>query len=182
MFSTLEKIMNNMSRSGARHLLACIMAVLLSYGSLAIAASTAPSSPPDSVLDYPGGLACSFALSIEIWDGKQHNNVFKDKNGFVRSITAGTGSALRFTNPANGKTLFTKSDGAVNHITTYTLDGSFTETNTGHTVLILFPTDTPPGPSTTLYVGKVVFTSDADFNFNLISESENKTDICAALS
>jgi len=28
----------------------------------------------------------------------------------------------------------------------------------GHNVLILFPSDVPAGPSTTLYVGRVVFT------------------------
>ena len=33
---------------------------------------------------------------------------------------------------------------------------------TGHNVLILFPTDVPAGPSTTLYVGRVVVTVDSD--------------------
>jgi hypothetical protein len=52
----------------------------------------------------------------------------------------------------------------------------------GHNVLILFPTDTPPGPSTTLYVGRVVFTVDTSSNFNLLQHDGQATDICATLS
>jgi hypothetical protein len=48
-------------------------------------------------------------------------------------------------------------------------------------VLILFPTDVPAGPSTTLYVGRVVFTVVGDV-FTLRSTSGTATDICAALS
>jgi hypothetical protein len=40
----------------------------------------------------------------------------------------------------------------------------------------------PAGSSTTLYVGRVVFTADADSNFTLVSTSGTATDICAALS
>jgi hypothetical protein len=108
--------------------------------------------------------------------------VFTDKNGnVIRSIGAGTGSALLFTNLDTGKTVSTKSNGAVSH-TTFNPDRSLTQTLTGHNVLILFPTDNPPGPSTTLIVGRVIFTVDVNGNFNVQEVSGNTTDICGALS
>ena len=61
-------------------------------------------------------------------------------------------------------------------------DGSQTVTLSGHNVLFLFPTDVPAGPSTTLYVGRVVFTVDVNGVFTLVSTAGTATDICAALS
>jgi len=50
-------------------------------------------------------------------------------------------------------------------------------------VIILFPTDVPAGPSTTLYVGSVVYTVDrASGVFTVKTHSGTTTDICAALS
>ena len=99
----------------------------------------------------------------------------------VRSLDAGTGSALRFTNLSpNGKTFSTTSNGAVSR-KTFNLDGSFTEVDTGHNILILFPTDNPTGPSTTLIVGRLVFTVDAFGVFTVQTVSGKVTDICAAL-
>ncbi len=53
---------------------------------------------------------------------------------------------------------------------------------TGHNILILFPTDIFAGPSTTLYVGRVAFTVDANGVFTLGSTSGSSMDICAALA
>lgn len=64
----------------------------------------------------------------------------------------------------------------------FNADGSQTVTLTGHNILILFPTDVPAGPSTTLYVGRVVFTVDANGVTTLKSTSGTATDICAAVS
>ena len=61
-------------------------------------------------------------------------------------------------------------------------DGSMTYITSGHNVLILFPTDFPPGPSTTLTVGLTVFTVDASGVFRVLQASGNSTDLCAALS
>ncbi|MFN8490788.1 MAG: hypothetical protein U0350_24565 [Caldilineaceae bacterium] len=49
-------------------------------------------------------------------------------------------------------------------------------------MIILFPTDVPAGPSTTQYVGQVVYTVDAAGVFTLQQVSGQTTDICAALS
>jgi hypothetical protein len=143
---------------------------------------TVPAGAADFSLDFPAGLACSFELRIDGTGGNQVYREFVDRNGvLVRSITAGTGSALTFTNVGTGAALSTRSNGAVTHIS-YNPDGSATYVTTGHNVLILFPTDIPAGPTTTLYVGRVVFTADRFFNFNLLGHSGTATDICAGLS
>jgi hypothetical protein len=105
-----------------------------------------------------------------------------DKDGnIVRQISAGKGTDLLFTNRSTGATFFLKGNGSVTQIT-FNADGSQTWTITGHNVLILFPTDNPPGPSTTQYVGRVVFTVDLNGVFTLLEVSGRATDICAALS
>jgi hypothetical protein len=166
--------MNKMSRSQRRLLLAGSLVALAGAANVAVAA--------DFTLDFPAGLACSFELRIDGTGGNQVYREFVDRNGnLVRSITAGTGSALTFTNVDTGATLSTKSNGAVTQIT-YNADGSSTFVTTGHNILILFPTDTPAGPSTTLYVGRVVFSADSSFNFTLLDHRGTATDVCAALS
>ena len=155
----------------------CMTAAVLGSGPPAIAAE----DPPDFTITFPKGVACAdFDLYVEGWNGKQHIKEFKDKKGFVRTLSAGTGSALRFTNTTSGAKLSLRSNGAVSHIT-YNPDGSYTQKLTGHNILILFPTDVPAGPSTTLYVGSVVFTVDINLVTTVVKESGNKTDICAAL-
>ncbi len=170
--------MNNVNNLRIRYFLACMMAAVLGYASPTIAAS----DPPDFVCTFPSGFACNgFDLQIEGWYDKQHIKEFKDKNGFVRTLSAGTGSALRYTNINTGETFSTKSNGAVNH-TTYNPDGSSTLKLMGHNLVILFPTDFPPGPSTTLYMGRVVISIDTSGNYTVQEESGKKTDICAAVS
>ena len=108
---------------------------------------------------------------------------FTDENGnIVRTLEAGIGSALRFTNLTTGNTFATKSNGAVSHIT-FNPDGSSTQKLAGHNVLILFPTDNPPGPSTTLTAGRLVFTVDTTGVFTVQDVSGKTTDLrCLALT
>jgi hypothetical protein len=169
--------MNNENRLRIRCLLACmVMATVLGYGSPATAAA------PDFTLVFPAGTACNFDLQIEGSGGNRQIKTFTDENGdVVRILDAGTGSALRFTNLETGETVSTKSNGAVSEIT-FNPDGSSTQKLTGHNLLILFPTDSPPGPSTTLIVGSVVFTVDSNGVFTVQDVSGTTTDICAALS
>ena len=62
-------------------------------------------------------------------------------------------------------------------------DGTELHVATGHNGLILFPTDVPAGPTTTLYVGRIVFTVDPDTGvFELLSTAGRATDVCAALA
>jgi hypothetical protein len=182
-FFTLEKTMNNQNRLRIGSLLACVLAAVLGYERPAIAAPPVK-LPPELIpsLRLDAGLACNFDLLIEGFDRNQHLKEFTDKNGnVVRTLVAGTGFELHFTNLTTGETFSTKSNGAVTH-TRLNADGSSTVTVTGHSVLILFPTDVPAGPSTTLIVGRVVFTVDINGVFTVLDVSGRTIDICAALS
>jgi hypothetical protein len=132
---------------------------------------------------FPAGVACEFELALDLVGGdKRVERTFVDANGNpVRMLLAGVGSQLTFTNLSNDATIALPANGAVTQ-TVFNADGSQTVTATGHNVLILFPTDVPPGPSTTLYVGRVVFRVDAEGVFTLESTSGTARDICAALS
>jgi hypothetical protein len=153
-----------------------MLAVVLGSGSPATA------DEPDQVFDLPAGLACDFHLLLEVFGGNQVMKEFTDENGNpVRMLSAGKGSLLVFTNLDTGNTLSLTTGGSVSH-TTLNPDGSQTVTGTGHTGLILFPTDVPAGPSTTQYQGRIVYTIDPDGVFTLQEVDARETDICAALS
>ena len=132
----------------------------------------------------PAGQACNdFGLQIEFSGGEHYvNREFLDKNGnVVRTLGAGKGFALTFTNLSTGATLTTPPNGSVLR-TTYNPDGSSTAAATGHSVIIMGPNDVPTGPSTTLYVGRVVYGVDLNGFFTFMAVSGKSTDICAALS
>ena len=75
-----------------------------------------------------------------------------------------------------------RTDGSVSR-TTVNPDGILTVAATGHNGLILFPTDLPAGPTTTQYIGRIVYNIDpATGAFTLISTSGQSRDICAELS
>lgn len=132
--------------------------------------------------DFPAGTACSFGLTIDGSGGKQVTRTFLDANGNpVRILTAGRGPALTFTNTSSRATFSTRGNGAVANVVVHP-DGSQTVTLTGHNVLILFPSDVPAGPSTTLYVGRVVFDIDPNGTFTLVSATGRSTDVCAVLA
>jgi hypothetical protein len=97
----------------------------------------------------------------------------------LTTITGGTGSALTFS--GNGRTVSFPSNGAAS-VTRTNPDGSSTVQLSGHNVVILFPTDNPPGPSTTLIVGREVFTISAAGKFDVLSVSGRQTDVCALLT
>ena len=164
--------MTNANKFRVPCFLAFMMAAMLGYGSPSIAADDLP----DFTVIFSAGVACNnFDLQIEGWNGKQQVREVKDKKGIVRTIFAGTGSALRYTNLGTHplRTFSSKSNGAVARITVK-LDGSSTQELTGHNVVILFPTDIPAGPSTTLYDGgRVVLSVDADGNFTLKAERKS---------
>jgi len=132
---------------------------------------------------FPAGLACAdFDLQVEASGGTLKQHDITDRSGeVVRVILAGTGPALTLTNLTSGATYSTPSNGSVTHIAVNP-DGTLTYRVTGHNILILFPTDVPPGPSTTLYVGQVGFTVDANAVFRVTSMAGRSVDICTALS
>lgn len=161
-------------------------AAILTAGITMLGMSFAPSvsaEPTDPFsVTFPAGQACEFELRVDGGAGNRHPKEFVDEAGnTIRIIDAGLGHALTFTNTVNDEQLSFKANGAVTQ-TTINPDGSNRIVLTGHFVVVLFPADTPPGPTTTLYVGRVVLTNTPSFISTIESESGRQTDICAALS
>lgn len=165
---------------GLRPLVTAGLAVVAVIGGGAAARAEEP--PAFSVV-FPAGLACpAFDLRVDgFGDGPEVFRTFSDRDGnIVRALTAGTGFALVFTNETTGETFSSRANGAVAH-TRFNPDGSQTQVLTGHNIVILFPTDTPPGPSTILHVGRVVIDIDSFGTFSVRQQSGTAVDVCAAL-
>jgi len=94
-------------------------------------------------------------------------------------ITAGRGSQLTFTNLNNSQTLSLRSNGSVSK-SSKNADGTFTVQSTGHNVIVMFQTDEPAGPSTTLYTGRVTYIQDGTHT-TILGTSGKSLDICGAL-
>jgi hypothetical protein len=151
-----------------------------------LAASLGPAVPSASAQDFSftlrAGLACDFKLQVHGYGGNFHTEEFIDRNNnVVRMITAGKGVGLVFTNAESGAEFALKGNESVRRAT-INPDGSSTNVGTGHNVLVLSPADVPEGPSTTLHVGRYVYTVDASGIFSQHSATGASTDICAALS
>lgn len=165
-----------------KHCFAAVMALAALGGSGPSAIAAGPVSLPDFVLDLPAGLACAFPLTVESRNSTLVVKEFRDANGdLVRLIQAGRGAELTFINTLTNAQFVADTPGSVTRVT-INPDGTQTWVTTGHNVLILFPTDVPPGPSTTLTVGQVVFTVDTNGVFTVKKTTGKITDICAALS
>jgi hypothetical protein len=163
--------MSNVRRRGAA------IGAVLAAALLLVAATPVAAADQAFAVDFPAGLACAgFDLRIEGYgSGQQVNRALPGG----RIIGAGTGMELRFTNLATSATYATKANGAVTLTTTYD-DGASKLMLTGHNVVILFPAD--GGPSTFLYVGRVVIDVGVDGVWNVQSGTGTATDICAVLS
>ena len=108
----------------------------------------------------PAGVACEFPLTVDADPDTRKKHVIKefvDNNGNPVTVilTTGRGSAITLTNDDTGATLSLPASGAPQRQVLFpngpgNLDDTSTFTTMGHLVLILFPTDVPAGPSTTL--------------------------------
>jgi hypothetical protein len=148
----------------------------------AVATSVPATAAEDFSFVLPAGVACAgFDLGVVGTGDKRIMREFTDRNGnVVRTLFAGKGYTLTFTNLSTGESLTLPPNGSVQS-TTVNSDGTSTVANTGHNVIILFPSDIPAGPSTTLYVGQIVYTVDAAGVFTLQTTSGSTTDLCALL-
>jgi hypothetical protein len=160
-----------------------LSSTVLTIATIVGSATSAFAADPPPTLQLPPGVACTYGLDIYASGGNQHSKSFTDKNGnVVRMITSGLGTQLRFVNHDTGASLLIKpSGGSVMH-TTVNPDSTQTVSLTGHSTLILFDTDVPAGPSTTLYIGRVSYTVDAVGGFRITSTSGKQTDIRGAPS
>lgn len=151
---------------------------------IASLALIAPSAQAvDYQIEFPADLACpGFGVGINLSGGNQQVHEFVDDAGnTVRLLTTGTGSNIEFANLTTGTTVNLRSKGATSD-TRFLSDGTALVTNKGTNVLILFPTDDPAGPSSTLIVGRLVFTVDTSGVFTVQSVSGRTTDLCALVA
>jgi hypothetical protein len=161
--------------------------IALAAAVLMIGVLAAPAAADEHDFVLPAGVACSdFDLALDFGPRVGRDDLlvrdFYDRDGnLVRTLWGATGNALTFTNLGTGDTYQSRSNGAPSW-TTYGPDGLMTVTAMAHQMLIWFPTDSPPGPWTRLYTGRVVFTIDANEVYTLLSTSGRFVDVCAALS
>lgn len=133
--------------------------------------------------ELEAGVGCPFPLRVQSDGSGKDTRVWEDSEGdVVRTITAGKGSRLTFTNLDTEEMLSLKPNGAAQVEEEFHPDGSYTVRLMGHTVVSLFPSDVPAGPSTTLHIGRVVIEIDADGVWRRTSVSGRQIDICEALS
>ena len=159
---------------------------------LAAMTFTAPQSAlADEPLIIPKGQACpDFNVGLATTGGPVVEKDFNDKNGnVVRHLSVGKGVVVTWTNyghdelnPVPGASVKIKTSGSVTW-ERMNDDGTKTVTATGHNGLVLFPTDVPAGPTTTQYIGRIVYTVDLTTGvFTLLSTSGSARDICAELA
>ena len=153
-------------------------AALALLGSIASAGTAAAG---DFSITFPAGTACTFPLRVDGTGGHSIEHTFTNKDGTVRVLTTGTGSALTFTNETTGATVSLRSNGAVQRKTTLA-DGSTLNVLTGHNVLFLYPTDVPAGPSTTLYTGRIVFKATPSSDYTVLETHGTSRNLCAELT
>jgi len=161
------------------------LAALASVGLIIALAAPAAAAEPDWQMDFAAGTpfaACAgFNLHVDGYgSGPQVGREFAGRGGTVLYLQAGTGYAMTFTNPSNGTTISTKSNGSLGWTAVYP-DGSQKVALMGHGAVILFPTDIG-GPSTVLYTGRVTVDVSAGGVWTVTKTAGTATDICAALS
>jgi hypothetical protein len=167
------------------------VAALALASALAVATASAASAAPaehgnlDFSFDLPDptlglGPACA-GFDVRLSGTADKRATKQLPNGVL--IEAGNGWDLTFTNLSNDKSVTLLSNGSVNKVSPINADGIQTFQSTGKNVLILFPTDDPEGPSSTLYTGRLVYTVDTETGvFTVQSSSGQTTDLCAAVA
>jgi len=142
-----------------------------------------PSSAGGSVAGtYPAGVACPFAVSLEIVSGGTGQQLtFFDGNGdVVRISNRVTPSTWVITNLDTGKSHSLQLPAGAGTITCGA-DGTTTVVITGGAIGFNAPTDTPPGPFALTNVGRLMFVIAPDGTGTLSLKGE-QTDLCAAVS
>jgi hypothetical protein len=164
-----------------------ILRALVSAALLAGLTLLAPPAANAEEIFGPFPACPEFDVSLSFSGGNQGLRVTRVHDGVIYTVTSGSGTTIKFyaVDPENGK-LLGKS-------VTFDTKASVTKTATsggltdyqinGFGTLLLFPTDQPGGPSTTVYNGTVTFTFDATGTLvNTVVNKGRQFDICAALS
>jgi hypothetical protein len=154
--------------AGIRRSLALRSVVVVGLATV-LSAATAGVADADTV-PLPAGVGCEFPLTVTFEGQNVTRHEFATDDGTAKVLLAGKGNNLTFTNEDTGESLFFKSLG-YRETTVTNPDGSGTTTSSGTIGLILFPTDSPAGPSTTLIRGRLVYNFTADMTFTVRSLS-----------
>jgi hypothetical protein len=127
----------------------------------------------------PAGVACAgFPVTVSIDVDRQTATTFFDNDGNpTRQVITGR-LILTVTNDTTHESRTYRLGGAIHLL--FGADGSVTITLTGNSLITLFPTDVPPGPSTTQGSGRAVIRIDA--LFTLVSRTGHVEDVCAELA
>lgn len=144
---------------------------------------SAVANSQDVVIDFPAGLGCAdFDLRVGLWESPHRvYREFTDKAGnVVRFLSAGQYGAMSFTNLSTNASVQLPSKGGVNQ-SRWLADGTEEIVATGLSVVIWFPTDIPPGPSTIQYVGRLNYTIDPSGVWTQTNFTGKSYDICAML-
>lgn len=144
---------------------------------------------PATAVDFPPGdptPGCpTFDLVVSGKKGDQSVKIFREKNGYIRTVAGGNGFILTITAvkrvPAGdplefGTSVTVPTNGSVTH-TSFNPDGTVTFTLTGQNVFIYFPTDVG-GARTILYTGKAVVKNSALGVSTFQSASGKQQNIC----
>jgi hypothetical protein len=158
-----------------------VTAVLVALGMTALA-GPAEARKPDLVerdpieLTLDAGLACEFPVHLS---GTGLRTAITT-DGNVTTVT-GFGYELTLTNLTDPRKTYSTNSNRFTEVTTRLPNGSVYVETRGKTLQILFPTDVPAGPSTTLYTGKLTYTTTPDGITTLLSHHGHAEDVCAAL-
>lgn len=148
---------------------------------LTLLAAFAPALADDDITVFPAGFACEFSLQSDTSQFEQTDRVISNPRGdVVHGIYYGYGD-ITFTNLSTGKSIVKNLGGAVLHDRYYN-DGTILSTMTGEFMIVLYPTDTPAGPSTRIYNGRMNYRTDVDGNWIVLNFRGTSFDVCAALT
>jgi hypothetical protein len=131
----------------------------------------------------PAGVACAFAVSINVVAGGQGQLMtFFDRAGnVVRQTDHARPSTWVFTNLDNGKSVTISLPAGILTVST-AADGTTTVVIDGSAIGFNAPTDTPPGPFSLTNVGRLVIVIAADGTGTMTQLSGNTTELCAAVA
>ena len=143
------------------------------------AASTASAQEHD--VELPAGVACDFAFGLDGGALPPVRKTFTDPNGnlIVVMLRAGKSGAVTYTNLATGEALTFPSRGTALRVTQS--DGTQLLEFSGNVGILLFPSDAPPGPSTTQINGRLVLKQEGSVT-TVLKQEGHQIDVCAALS
>jgi len=156
--------------------------VALSTGAMAVKPDKGPSEPL-GIGTLDPGVACAFAVSIDLISGDQGQAfTFFDQSGnVVREMGTARPSTWRITNLESHASRTV--DLPAGHLRSSTApDGTMFVDISGGSIGFNGPTDTPPGPFAFTNVGHLVLAIRPDGTGTLVSVTGRRFDLCQAVA